>query len=386
MPARSATPSAKSLPEEVAAFIRDHALHPTRERTKLSWPADESSFEQLAQRAWHWQRQRLAPIERLATARQAQPLGWRDIPPVPTGAFKQRSLGGALRIERPGAETRVFRSSGTSRGEAERSVHHHCFLDLYRTTVDACFPALCHPAPSTHGFAVLSLIPPPPVAPDSSLSFMIDHVLSGHKGPAQYAVDAEGLDAEAAVEFLAEQHDRPVLILATAFALAELTDWQSTQGRTLKLPVHSVVFETGGFKGRTRELSKHELAAQIQTQLGVGQDHLVREYGMSELTSQAYTAALFGGDPELFITPPWMRVCARHPETQEPLEPGRRGLLSILDLANLSSSIAILTEDMGTVETMDGRAFRLDGRARGAELRGCSLTLEELGAGALDAL
>jgi hypothetical protein len=136
-----------------------------------------------------------------------------------------------------------------------------------------------------------------------------------------------------------------------------------------------VVFETGGSKGRTRALGRPELLAGVERRLGVPAGRVVREYGMTELTSQLYTRVLDGGDPDLFVPPPWTRVRVLDPETLEEAPAGTVGLVALFDLANLGSAVHLLTEDLGVIE--DG-GLRLAGRARGAELRGCSLTAEEM--------
>ena len=97
---------------------------------------------------------------------------------------------------------------------------------------------------------------------------------------------------------------------------------------------------------------------------------------MTELTSQAYTRALEGHDPDLFVGPPWARFRVVDPLTFDEVEDGTVGVLSVFDLGNVGSAAHVVTEDLGRSE--DGGAFRLLGRAAGAELRGCSLTVEEL--------
>jgi hypothetical protein len=263
---------------------------------------------------------------------------------------------------------------------------------------------------------MLSLIPPREDAPDSSLSFMVDYVLarwgsglvdlpssprpSPHPhgeerapppGPlsglfSAYAFGTGGLDADAAARWCrrAEGAGRPVLVLATAFALALWLDALIASGDRFRLPPGSVLFETGGFKGRTRELSRPELLARVEDRLGVPAGRIVREYGMTELTSQLYTDSLAGDAPDLFVPPPWVRVRVLDPESLEEAPPGEAGLIAIFDLANLSSAVHLLTEDLGAMEPLDGGGpdrlgLRLLGRAAGAELRGCSLTAEEMG-------
>lgn len=130
----------------------------------------------------------------------------------------------------------------------------------------------------------------------------------------------------------------------------------------------AIVMETGGMKGRREELSKEELHRRLSEAFGV--EHVHSEYGMAELSSQAYAAA--GGR---FVAPPWMRVAAR--DLNDPfriLPSGRRGALNIVDLANLHSCAFIQTQDMGTV--FEDGSFTVEGRADRSEIRGCNLLME----------
>jgi len=128
-------------------------------------------------------------------------------------------------------------------------------------------------------------------------------------------------------------------------------------------------------KGRIAEVSREDLLARAQAWLGVPASSVVREYGMAELTSQCYTGALLGDDPDLFVAPHWVRARLLDPETLEEVPAGTSGLVCVFDLGNLGSALHVLTEDLGVAE---GDGFRLLGRAAGAELRGCSLVVEEL--------
>ncbi|HET9228918.1 MAG TPA: hypothetical protein VFR31_19730 [Thermoanaerobaculia bacterium] len=323
-----------------------------------------ASFEELALEAFTFQFERIEPYRRMCEGRGAVPGkidDWRQVPPVPTAAFKSLAL-----AAEPAKE--VFRSSGTT-GEA-RSVHHHPYPDLYRLTIDASFPRYCLPLGGTT--PMLSLIPTREQLPDSSLSFMIDHVLSKWGTPeSATAFGSRGVEVAKARSWAGsrQREGKPVLVLATAFALAQLLDGLERMGLRFRLPAGSAVFETGGFKGRTQELSREELEERVATWLGVGS--IVREYGMTELTSQCYT----GEDPGLFLAPSWVRVRVLDPATLEEAPAGTPGLIAVFDLANLGSAVHVLTEDLGVAE---GAGFRLLGRAAGAELRGCSLVVEEL--------
>ncbi len=133
--------------------------------------------------------------------------------------------------------------------------------------------------------------------------------------------------------------------------------------------------ETGGYKGRSRSLPKADLHALITERLGVPPSHIVCEYGMSELSSQAYDLAVNSSRPtpdalRLFHFPPWARVQIVSPETGSEVAEGETGLIRIFDLANVFSVMAVQTEDLG-IRRGDG--FELIGRAEFSEPRGCSL-------------
>ncbi len=350
----------------------------------VSDPAS-SKFDELALEAFAFGFERIEPFRRLCEGRGATPesvTDWRQVPPVPTAAFKSLKLAAA-----PARE--VFRSSGTTGGESAgdsqvdtRSVHHHPYPELYRLTIDATFPRFCLPLQASA--SMLSLIPTREQLPDSSLSFMIDHVLTRWGAPESLtAFGPRGVEIAKARSWAGsrQREHKPVVVLATAFALAQWLQGLERMDLRFRLPAGSAVFETGGFKGRTQELTREELLAKLGTWLGVAPGSVVREYGMTELTSQCYTRALEGGDPDLFVTPPWMRVRILDPETLEETPAGTPGLIAVFDLANLGSAVHVLTEDLGVAENaegVEGEGFRLLGRAEGAELRGCSLVVEEL--------
>ena len=338
----------------------------------LTAPETES-FADLALAAFAWQFERIEPFRRLCEGRGATPetVGdWRRVPPVPAAAFKTMTLAAAPAVE-------VFRSSGTT-GES-RSVHHQPYPDLYRQVIDASFPKFC--LPYAQRLPILSLIPTREQLPDSSLSFMADHILAQY-GCAENAVafGPRGVEVVKARSWAGarQREGRPVLVLATAFALAQWLEALARLDLKFRLPAGTAVFETGGFQGRATELTREDLLARIQSWLGVPPESVVREYGMTELTSQCYTRSLLGGDPELFVAPRWVRVRLLDAETLAEVPAGTPGLIAVFDLANLGSAVHLLTEDLGVAE---GDGFRLLGRAAGAELRGCSLVVEELRGG-----
>ena len=165
---------------------------------------------------------------------------------------------------------------------------------------------------------------------------------------------------------------RPVAICGTAFSFVHLIEaWADLP--PLRLPRGSWLLETGGFKGRSREISKAELYAQLAATFTVSDKAIWNEYGMSELSSQAYAQGTHG----LHHTPPWARVLVCDPATGREVRVGQRGLVRWIDLANTDSVMAVQTLD---VAERAPHGFRLIGRLPRTELRGCSLSAEDLAA------
>jgi len=193
------------------------------------------------------------------------------------------------------------------------------------------------------------------------------------------------LDFEATIAALHEgaEAGQPLVVLGTAFSLVHLRDHLTGRNERLSLPPGSRVMETGGYKGRARVVAKAELHALITERLGVPASHIVCEYGMSELSSQAYETEVSSsafrvpssrgaasGATRLFRFPPWVRAQIISPESGREVAEGETGLIRVFDLANVWSVMAIQTEDLG-VRRGDG--FELIGRGGQAEARGCSL-------------
>jgi hypothetical protein len=227
------------------------------------------------------------------------------------------------------------------------------------------------------------LTPGPEEAPHSSLAHMFG-VVSAEFGGAVFTggVNGEGawrLDLEQTVGALREAQSagRPVALLGTALAFAQLLE-HCRDGRTpFRLAAGSRALETGGYKGRGRALPRGELRRMMTRWLGLAESHILGEYGMCELSSQAYDRVI-GGEGGGFRFPPWARARIVSPETGREAGEGETGLVQVVDLANVRSALAVQTEDLAA---RGGGGFELKGRAAGAAARGCSLQLEELHSG-----
>jgi len=301
---------------------------------------------------------------------------WSSIPAVPAAAFKVAPLV----CGDPGEAAAVYRTSGTTRGRDRRGTHYVLDLAPYHAALDHGFRR--HLLPEGGPLRMISLVPDAAQIPDSSLGHMAARVMERHgdgaggsfAGPG--SVDVAGSSAHLE---RAEKDGTPVCILTTAFALVHLLDHLSDRGKRLRLPEGSRMMETGGFKGRTREVSRAELYRETGDRLGIHAQWIVNEYGMTELGSQLYDAEAGRGEPlpdRRHRAPPWLLLQARDPDSLRPLPAGATGVLRFWDPVNVGSVAVVQTEDLGIVEE-DG-SVRLLGRTSGAEPRGCSLAMEEV--------
>ena len=336
-------------------------------------PWSDTDFEALALRVFEYQFAHNPTYRRYSERHSATPKTvrtWRDIPLVPTSAFRHLDLvaGEARTVEA------VFHTSGTNTRSGAPGRHLIPRLSLYRASLLPPFKA--HLLPDTDRLRFISLIPSPDELPRSSLSHMVGVAAQVFASDVHWVVDGSGvLDRELLTGALRDssREREAVLLLGTAFAFVHALD-QDALG---SLPPGSRIMETGGFKGRSREVTKIELYPTLSSETSVTVDHIVNEYGMTELQSQLYTPVMIEQDHDgcAYVLPPWMRVRALDPSTLEELEEGAEGLLAFFDLANAGSVCHVLTEDVGSVRR--GRV-RLAGRVVGAEPRGCSRAMDEL--------
>jgi hypothetical protein len=330
----------------------------------------EPAFDGLARAVFEFQFDRNPPYRRYCESLGASPAAlerWSSIPAVITSAFKA----GEWTVLPPAGRTRVFHSSGTTAQQRSRHFHSAESLQVYETSLLAWFKPHVLPDLPQARFAFLA--PPPQEAPNSSLVHMFD-TMSRAFGPATWhaTVDADAawiLDSESFTATF-DRVTEPVVVCGAAFSFVHLHDWLQARGQTLRLPPGSRAFETGGYKGRSRTVPRDELHQMISRALGLPDAAIVAEYGMSELSSQAYDRTFGTGSPRTFRFPPWARATVISPETGRPADEGEAGLLRVCDLANVASVMAIQTEDLA-VRRGDG--FELLGRALHAEPRGCSL-------------
>ena len=264
--------------------------------------------------------------------------------------------------------TAIYQTSGTTTGQPGRQ--HLLDTDIYRAvSVEGARRAgLFDANPELH-----FLTPSPSDAPHSSLSAMFGFWQKTSRQSGQrFYVHKDQFDFVSLRKTLEAQIKtrRPIAICGTAFSFVHLIDaWADLP--PLRLPRGSWALETGGFKGRSREVSKPDLYAQIARTFTLPDKDIWNEYGMSELSSQAYARGTKG----LHQTPSWARVLVWNPATGREVHIGQHGLVRWIDLANTDSVLALQTLD---VAERTARGFRLIGRLPRTEPRGCSLSVEDL--------
>jgi hypothetical protein len=347
--------------------IRDaDALHA---RVRGAIASGDVPFAELARAIAAFQATHVGGYARLCRARGVDPATapLEQLPAVPTDAFRVTRIASFA----PELEAAVFRTSGTTAGA--RGAHPMRTLATYH---DAAMHGAASTlfAPFGDRVRIIAIAPSATDAPDSSLARMLAWFIE-ERGDARSCFVRPD-EPDAAIDTLERAAlDGPVLLLATAFAYVHVID--RLNGRTLPLPRGSRAMQTGGFKGRSREVEATALRAMIATAFEVPRAEVVGEYGMTELTSQLWATPESGSDERrwLYRAPPWMRVIACDPATLRPLPTGARGIARIEDLGNIESAWAIQTADEVIVH---GDRVEILGRLPGATPRGCSLAIEEL--------
>ncbi len=333
-------------------------------------PLSDEEFDQLATALFRLQANSIHIVRSLCELRGIDIDSikrWQEIPAIPVSAFKEFTLT-SLPVEE---QKKFFVSSGTTRQQRSRHYHDQQSLEVYEASLEKGFQ---------HQFLIrgddapkhlLSLTPSEQQAPASSLVHMF-HTLGQEMDTATFVgtTDEEGqwqVNQTEAIEALQKAcaKGESILVVGTAFGHVHLLDALNERGLGFELPEGSLVLETGGYKGQSREIPKQDLHQMLSAAYRLGKDGVVCEYGMSELSSQAYAR-----DEGCFRFSPWSRVELLSPETGKPAGPGEVGMIRVVDLANVCSVCSVWTEDLGLLK--DG-GLELIGRRQSAEAKGCSL-------------
>jgi phenylacetate-coenzyme A ligase PaaK-like adenylate-forming protein len=271
-----------------------------------------------------------------------------EIPFLPIEFFKNHKI---LATNNPVQE--IFLSSGTT-GQTQ-SKHYVTDISLYK---ESYLKAFEHFYGAIENYTVLALLPSYLERNGSSLIYMVDDLIKKSKKP-KSGFYINNLQQLAQHLITLDGQGEKVLLIGVSFALLDLVE-----NFSFKLK-NTIVMETGGMKGKRKELIREELHAILKSGFGVTKIH--SEYGMTELLSQAYSK----GDG-IFKCPPWMKIITRDPEDALTILPqGASGGINVIDLANVNSCSFIATQDLG--KTYFDGSFEVLGRFDNSDIRGCNL-------------
>lgn len=313
--------------------------------------SSEENFEHLALEVFNFQYQHNPVYKKFCQLLKISPEevnGILQIPFLPIEFFKTKTvISGNAPVET------IFTSSGTT--GSSTSQHYVSDLTLYEESFSKCFHSIYG---DPKEYAVLALLPSYLERQDSSLIYMANHFIQNSPYPESgfYLNNLEEL--KFAIESL-EERGHKTLLLGVSFGLLDLVEKYQFQ---LK---NTIVMETGGMKGRRREMIREELHQILKNGFGINKIH--SEYGMTELLSQAYSAG--SGS---FSCPAWMKMLIRDPEDAFTFLPaGKTGGINVIDLANLYSCSFIATQDLGKVDNKGH--IEILGRFDNSDIRGCNL-------------
>lgn len=314
----------------------------------------EATFNDVCLEVYHFQKKQCevyANYIKYLGIQDAQVKHYRDIPFLPIEFFKTQNI-----IVAGGKPEITFSSSGTT--GAITSQHQVTDLRYYERSFNQCFEQFYGPAEDV---VFVALLPNYLERSGSSLIYMVDALIkqSKHEESGYFLYNHDELAQT--LRSLKERGKKTILIGVT-YALLDFCENYQVDFPEL------IVMETGGMKGKRKEMIREELHKLLCSGFGVGKIH--SEYGMTELLSQGYS---YGEG--IFQTPPWMRILTR--DTNDPLsllDDAKTGAINVIDLANLNSCSFIATQDLGKQQP-DGK-FEILGRFDNSDIRGCNLLVQ----------
>tara|TARA_R110001583_G_C5670235_1_gene410763 strand:- start:14896 stop:15873 length:978 start_codon:yes stop_codon:yes gene_type:complete len=271
-----------------------------------------------------------------------------QIPYLPIQFFKSHKIiSSKKRIER------TFLSSGTT--GSLQSKHYVTDISIYEKSFEKGFEFFYG---NIEDYTVLALLPSYLERDGSSLIYMANYFIKKSKKP-KSGFYLNNLDELQKTLIKLDEKGEKILLIGVSFALLDLVEKHQFQ---LK---NTVIMETGGMKGRRKELIREELHGELCKGFGVEKIH--SEYGMTELLSQAYSKG-----NGIFECPPWMKILTRDTEDALTILPqGKSGGINVIDLANINSCSFIATQDLG--KTYKNGTFEVLGRFDNSDIRGCNL-------------
>ncbi len=272
----------------------------------------------------------------------------KDIPFLPISFFKTHEI-----VSSKNEVEHVFKSSGTT---GKTSKHYITDLTLYENSFNNAFQ---HFYGNAKDYTILALLPSYLEQGNSSLVYMVDALIKKSNNPESGFYLDNMSELATKLASLDKNSSKKNLLIGVSFALLDLLELTSFE---LK---NTIVMETGGMKGRRKELVKEALHSKLKKGFGVA--HIHSEYGMTELLSQAYSSG-----KNKFNCPSWMKILIRDTEDALSILPhGTSGGINVIDLANINSCSFIATQDLG--RSYEDGSFEVIGRFDHSDIRGCNL-------------
>ena len=313
---------------------------------------DKAKFESLALKLFHYQMENnpiYAPYAALILKGKI-PANIYEIPFLPIEFFKQEQI----ICQGKGVEE-VFLSSGTTVGQSKHLVSD---LSLYKKSYRKTFQQFYG---DINDYCILALLPNYQEREGSSLIYMVNDLITKSEHPKSgFYLDNLGELSETIKEL--ESKGQKVILFGVTYALLDLA------AQYPQLLKHTIIMETGGMKGKRKELLKEEIHQLFQEAFLTENIH--SEYGMTELLSQAYSKG-----KNIFNSPPWMRILIR--DVNDPLSiigNNKTGGINVIDLVNIYSCPFIATQDLG--KQFDDNSFSVLGRFDNSDVRGCNLLVQ----------
>ena len=282
-----------------------------------------------------------------------------DIPFLPIQFFKNEKII-TNQIEKINAQKEeiVFESSGTT--SQIKSKHFIQDIDVYKMSFMQCFRQFYG---NIEDYCIMGLLPSYLERSHSSLVYMVRVLIEKSKHPLSnfYLYNTDELFDNLRNT---EASNQKTILFGVSYALLDFAEKYAIDFR------NTIVIETGGMKGRREEMIREEVHALLQKSFNTKDIHA--EYGMTELLSQAYS-----NGKGIYSCPPWMKVLVRDINDPFQISKKGKGVLNVIDLANIHSCCFIATDDVG--EVFEDGSFLVNGRLDNSELRGCSLMYENQG-------
>ena len=314
---------------------------------------NQSSFNKYCLDIYHFQYRNNLVYKKFCNMICENPMNINEItkiPFLPISFFKTKKILSVDKFEK------VFYSSGTTTNS--KSKHFISDLKLYEESFIKNFK---NNYGELNKYTIIALLPNYYENESSSLIYMVEKLIKLTKSNESGFFLDDYTNLSKKLNQLDSKNDRKTILIGVPYALLDLLDFNQFCFN------NTIIMETGGMKGKRKELVRNELHEKLKSGFGVNQIH--SEYGMTELLSQAYSKG-----NGIFSTPAWMKVLIRDVNDAQNLDFNKKsGAINIIDLANYNSCSFIATDDMG--KFVSESEFEVIGRIDNSDVRGCNLLI-----------